>query len=93
MQSTIKKSILLNKDSRVYQDLSLASAKIIVNQGLLNKLKKDLITAVNERNELLRNELLEERNYILHSKDKVLFFEQTGEIRVIEEYGTWNDAE
>ena len=78
----LKKSFQLDKESSTYSELCKTSALVMVYQGMMTKGKNGVVETLQERNKLLQETLLE-MGYIIHSEDKLLFFEQTGEIRVM----------
>lgn len=87
MALKLKRAFHINKNETV-QELNQLATDISVSLMLMNTAKRELADGMNRRNEILRTLLLEDCNYIITPTDKVLFLEQTSEIRVYDSNGT-----
>jgi len=88
MAVKLKKAFQLDKTLPEAKQLAQLGTEVTISVMMLNTAKKELTEALNERNELLRDILLDQCNYILSPTDKVLFMDQTSEIRVYDSNGT-----
>jgi hypothetical protein len=88
MALKLKKAFQLDKTIPEAKQLAQLETDIQVSAMMMNTVKKELVDAVNQRNEILRDTLLHQYDYILASTDKVLFMGQTSEIRIYDSNGT-----
>lgn len=88
MALKLKRAFHISSQGEEAQELNQLSTDIAVSLMLINTSKKELALGMNRRNEILRTLLLEDCNYIITPTDKVLFLEQTSEIRVYDSNGT-----
>ncbi len=91
MALKLKKSYHLDKDKPEVQELVQLGTDIQVSFMLLNTSKKELANSMNKRNNILRDILLDDCNYLLSPNDKVLFLDQTSEIRIYDTNGTTSE--
>ena len=85
MALKLKRSFKIDKDDERFTALCKTHAEIFVHQTVMSQAKQDLVKSVSSRNQLMREVLLDDHGYVIHSDDKIVFFEQTGEIRVMQE--------
>ena len=85
MALKLKRSFHLKREDGTFDAVCKANTGIFVNQSILNQARQGLIDAVSERNKLLRKALLDEHGYVIHTDDTIVFMEQTGEIRIMQD--------
>lgn len=83
MALKLKRSFQLDKNDQLYSDLCQAHAELYVAQTMVEQGKKELVNSISKRSAII-NDLLSKYNYVLDSSDRVAFFEQTGEIRILQ---------
>lgn len=88
MALKLKKAFQLGKETEEAIELNHLSADVAVSLMLLNTARQELTNSMSKRNDILKNVLLDNCNYILTQTDKVQYLEQTSEIRVYESNGT-----
>lgn len=85
MTLKLKRSFHLKREDGTFDAVCKEHAKIFVNQSMLDQARQGLIDAITERNKLLRETLLNDHGYVIHTDDKIMFLEQTGEIRIMQD--------
>jgi len=88
MALRLKKAFQLDKETPEAKQLTQLGTDVAISAMMLSTSKKEMSEAMNERNSILRDTLLEQYNYIVAPNDKVLFLEQTSEIRIYNSNGT-----
>jgi len=83
MALKLKRSFQISKEDKTYADLCGLQSDLIVNHVIMAQSKKAIAKIMSKRSTLL-NDFLLDNNYILDSEDRVAFFEQTGEIRIMQ---------
>lgn len=88
MALKLKRAFQLEKTTPEAKQLTQLGTDVTISAMMLNTAKKELSEAINQRNEILRNILLDQCRYIVAPNDRILFLEQTSEIRVYDSNGT-----
>ncbi len=83
----LKKVYKMNteKNSDEYYTLCHTSAEIHLLKQQIENARRELVETVTKRNRIIQKLLLEECNFELGMADRILFYDQTGEIRVFKE--------
>lgn len=88
MALKLKHAFQLKKTAPEARQLTQLGTDVTLSAMMLNTAKKELSEAINQRNEILRDTLLDQYGYIIAPNDKILFLEQTSEIRIYDSNGT-----
>jgi len=88
MALKIKRAFQVDKTTPEAKQLTQLGTDITISAMMIKSAKRELADSMNQRNIILRDMLLDQHDYIVSPSDRVLFMEQTSEIRIYDSNGT-----